>query len=127
MNKAPILWYSKQQNTVGTTTFLSKFIALKTATELVESLLYKLKIFGIPTEGPSSMFCENESFSNKVSTPEFKLKGNNVSICYHKCRETVATGVYQIAKEGTATNLANLFTKILVHIRRETLFDKFTY
>ena len=37
VNKAPILWYSKQQSTVETSTFLSEFIALNTATILVNT------------------------------------------------------------------------------------------
>ena len=55
------------------------------------------------------------------------MKNKNVTICYHKFREDVAVGVDQIAKEGTATNLDDLFTKMLVQIRRETLLDNITY
>jgi Reverse transcriptase (RNA-dependent DNA polymerase) len=36
VNSSPILWYSKRQNTVETSTFGSKFIALKIATELIQ-------------------------------------------------------------------------------------------
>ena len=56
VNKAPILCYSKQQNTVYTSTFSSELISINTATELVESLWYKLQIFGIPIELPTNMF-----------------------------------------------------------------------
>ena len=38
VNRAPILWYSKRQNTVETSTFGSEFIAMKTAVEQVKSL-----------------------------------------------------------------------------------------
>ena len=58
-NKATILWYSKQQNTVETSTFSSEFIALKTETEFVEALWYKFWMFGIPIEEPTNMFCDN--------------------------------------------------------------------
>ena len=56
VNKAPILWYSKQYYTVKTSTFYSEFIALKTVNELVDALWYKLRMFGIPIEGPTNMF-----------------------------------------------------------------------
>ena len=39
----------------------------------------------------------------------------------------MSAGVDRIAKEGTATNLAGLFTKMLVYIRRETFLDMFMY
>jgi hypothetical protein len=37
-NRAPILWYSKRQNTVETSTFGSEFIATRIAVELIEGL-----------------------------------------------------------------------------------------
>lgn len=38
INCAPIVWYSKCQNTVDSSTFGSEYIALKTAVDLVEAL-----------------------------------------------------------------------------------------
>ena len=38
VNRAPVIWYSKRQNTVETSTFGSEFIALRIATELIEGL-----------------------------------------------------------------------------------------
>jgi hypothetical protein len=43
------------------------------------------------------------------------------SITYHRCREAVA------AKEAAATNVSDLFTKLLPQPRREDLLDRFTY
>jgi hypothetical protein len=37
--KAPVLWYSKRQNTVEASTFGSKFQAMKSASKLTESTL----------------------------------------------------------------------------------------
>ena len=93
MNMAPILWYSNRHNTVNTNTFLREFITLKTATELVETLRYKLRMFGIPIEGLSNMFCDIESVYKNISTPDSTLKKKNGSIFCHKCREDVASGV----------------------------------
>jgi hypothetical protein len=42
LNSAPIMWYSKKQNTVETSTFGSEFVALKVATEILRGLRYKL-------------------------------------------------------------------------------------
>ena len=73
------------------------------------------------------MFCDNVDVYKNASTPELKLKNNKISIFYHKCREAVAARLDRIDKDGKYTSLADLFTNILVHIRRETLLDKFTY
>ena len=47
-NMAPIFWFSKKQNTIESSTFGSEFIALKQATEIIEGLIYKLLMLGIP-------------------------------------------------------------------------------
>ena len=84
-------------------------------------------MFGVPLNGPSNMFMENEAFYNNVPVPTSTLKKKHLSIAYHRCRESVVAGTVRIAKEGTETNLSDLFTKIFPGPRRETLLDIFTY
>ena len=112
-NCAPIIWYSKRQNTVETSTFGSEFQAIKNAVELTEALRYKLRMFGAPIDGATNVFCDNEAVYKNTSLPESTLKKKHHSIAYHRCREAVAAGTVRVAKEGTKTNLADLFTKIL--------------
>jgi hypothetical protein len=47
INRAPILWCSKRQNTVEALTFGSEFIAAKVAVEMIEGLRYELQMMGI--------------------------------------------------------------------------------
>ena len=51
LNKAPIIWFSKQQNTVKTSMFGSEFVAMQVAVKMIEGLHYKLRMFGIPIDG----------------------------------------------------------------------------
>ena len=53
---APIIMFSKRQNTVETSTFGSELTTLKNAVELVESLQYKMCIFGVPIECATNVF-----------------------------------------------------------------------
>ena len=126
-NRAPILWHSKRQNTVEASTFGSEFQAMKNAVELVKSLRYKLRMFEVPIEGPTNIFCDNEAVYKNTSLPESTLKKKHHSIAYHRCREAVAAQTVRVAKEGTKTNLSDLFTKVLSQARRDELLDKFTY
>ena len=126
-NKAPILWHSKRQNTVEASTFGSEFQAMKNAIELIESLRYKLRMFGVPIDGSTNIFCDNEAVYKNTSLPESVLKKKHHSITYHRCREAVAAETVRVAKEGTKTNLSDLFTKLLPQPRRDELLDKFTY
>ena len=47
VNKAPIIWYSKKQNSIETSSFGSEFMALKAGVELLEGLVYKLQMMGV--------------------------------------------------------------------------------
>ena len=126
-NRLQVTWFSKRQNTVGMSTFGSEFIATKTVVEHIEALRYKLRMFGIPIDGPTNVFCNNEAVFKNTSIPDSTLKKKHTSICYHRAREAVAADTMQVAKEGTATNLANLFTMPLTDLRRTSLLDRFTY
>lgn len=127
VNRAPIIWHSKRQNTVEASTFGSEIVALKNAVELIEGLRYKLRMFGIPIDGPADVFCDNEAVTKNCSIPESTLKKKHHSIAYHRNRQAVADGTIRIAKEDSETNLADAFTKLLTSIRRNFLYNKFMY
>ena len=94
---------------------------------MVVSLRYKLRMFGIPIEGATNMFCDNEAVYKNASTPESVLHKKHHSIAYHYCRSQVAMCVGRLAKEDTKTNLADLFTKCLPATKRCELLDYFMY
>ena len=56
LNNSLIILFSKWNNTVEYSSFGSKFVGLRTATELMVSLRYILSIFGIHIGGPADFF-----------------------------------------------------------------------
>ena len=70
-------------------------------------------MFGVPIEGPTNLFCDSEAVYNSASDQEYTLRKKHHSIAYHYFREAVAVGVYRLAKEDTATNLADFLTNNL--------------
>ena len=113
VNSAPILWYSKRQNTVESSTFGSEIVALRIAMELMESLIYKLRMFGIPIDGEARVFCDNRSVVNSGTRPDSRLKKKHNSIAFHRIREIVAAGKALIYFERSEANIADLLTKVL--------------
>jgi hypothetical protein len=113
VNRAPIIWYSKQQNTIETSTFGSEFIAAQIAVDLIESLHYKLWMFGIPIDGPANMYCDNDSVCSNSTKPKSTLKKKHNTIAYHQVREAVAAGTIRVAWEPTDSNIADMLTKCL--------------
>ena len=124
LNNAPVVWYSKRQNTVESSTFGSEFVALRVATELIEGLRYKLRMFGVPIDGATSVYCDNQSVTKNATVPASTLSKKHNSICYHKVRESVASGWISIAWIKSQDNLADLFTKVLPRVTRNDLIDK---
>ena len=127
LNNAPIIWYSKRQNTVESSTFGSEFNAMRVALEHVESLRYKLRMFGIPIAGPCDMLCDNNAVVQNSQAPHSTLQKKHNSICYHRVREAVAAGTILVHKEDSETNIADLFTKLLPWDRRRQHVQSLTY
>ena len=69
VQNAPIIWYSKGQNTVETSLFGSEFVALHIAKNLIVSLHYKLRMFGAPLDGFTGVFCDNQGMVKNTSLP----------------------------------------------------------
>jgi hypothetical protein len=111
VNNSPILWYSKRQNTVESSSFGSEFVALRIATEMIEALRYKLRMFGVPLIGPTNVFCDNKSVVTNATVPSSVLNKRHNAICYHRVREAQAAGTIRVAWIPGTENLADLFTK----------------
>jgi hypothetical protein len=74
VNSVPIIWYSKKQNTIESSTFGAEFVALQVCTEGLIALRYKLRSFGIAIDGPTDMYCDNGSVVKLASVVEGRLK-----------------------------------------------------
>ena len=121
VQNAPIIFYSKRQNTVEAATFGSEFVALRICKEMIVALRYKLRMFGVPIDGPANVFCDNRGVVKNASTPESTLMKKHNSINYHAVREAVAAGILRVGKEDGQTNIADLLTKIITGQRRWNL------
>jgi hypothetical protein len=100
---------------------------MRIAVELVEALRYKLRMLGIPIEGPSNVYCDNEAVTKNTSIPESTLKKKYNSIAYHRAREAVAAGTIRVTKKDGKTNLADVLTKLLPQAVKDFLCDRFMY
>ena len=114
LQNAPILWYSRRQNTAETLIFGSEFVAMRIAKEMIVSIRYKLRMFGVPVVGPANLLCDNRGVVKNTSVPASVLSKRHNAINYHSVREAAAAGILRVGKEDTATNIADLFTKMLL-------------
>ena len=113
LNTAPIIWKSDKQLSIETSSFGSEFTAMKVATEIIEGLRFKLRMMGVPLDGPAHVKADNhQSVIVNASNPVSVLKKKSNSVAYHYCRERCAMGVMVISYEKTGSNLADMLTKI---------------
>ena len=103
-------------------------MATKIAVELIEGLRYKLRMFGIPIDGPANTFVDNNSVVLNATIPTSTLrKKKHNSIAYHRVRESIASGIIRIAKVSGKKNLAEMLTKPLpanelINLARKILY-----
>ena len=100
---------------------------MKQTMELIKSFRHKLRMFGIPLEGPANVYCDNEAVYKNVAMPSSVLSKKMHSMSHHFCREMIAAEIIRIAKEDTTKNFADLFTQVLTKHKRDELLDKFMY
>ena len=68
---------------------------------------------GVPIEGSTNVFCDNELVVQNATNPASTLKKRHNAISYHRVREAIAAQTIRIAKEPGKTNLADILTKLL--------------
>ena len=124
INNAPILWYSKRQTTVESSTFGSEFNALRIAVDQTVSMRYKLRMMGIRIDGPTYILCDNQAVVINSSKPESTLKKKHNQICFHRVREAVAAGICMVGHVDGNDNLADILTKALTWIKRKRILSE---
>ena len=113
LNCTPIYWFSKKQNSVESSSYASELTAMKQCCEYLRGLRYKLRMLGIPVDGPVLLYGDNQSVLASTSIPESTLKKKSQSIAYHYIREGSARDEWRIAYVNTHDNEADLLTKCL--------------
>ena len=127
VNRAPIMWMSKKQTGIETSSFGSEFTAMKTCVEMIQGLRYKLRMMGVPIDSPARVQADNEAVVKNSSMPESTLKKKCHSIAYHFVRENAASGCIEVAYENTKTNLADMLTKQQSTFVRTPLMQRVLY
>lgn len=130
VNRAPVKWFSKRQQTVETSAFSSEFIALKHCIEEIGHIRFKLRSFGIPIDEERSatcVLCDNKATVTNTSNVESKLNKKHSSIAYHFARWHVAARICRIIWVASGNNLADALTKRLGEETRRHLFGEWTY
>ena len=111
INCCLVNFMSKKQTSVETSSFGSEFVAMKQVCEYLRGLRYKLRMMGIPVNGPCYIMGDNQSVLANTTEPGSTLKKKSQSIAYHFVREGVANDEWRTSYVNTHSNTSDLLTK----------------
>ena len=121
INQTPIQWFSKKQNTVETATYGSEFMVARQATEQILDLRYTLRMMGIPIDGKSWLFGDNQSVITSATIPKSTLNKRHNALSYHRVRECIAFGIINLVHVDGKNNPSDVLTKFLPYSKLRPL------
>jgi hypothetical protein len=113
VGSTPVLWISRRQGCIATSTYCAEFIAMRTAVEEAISLRYMLRCLGVPVTAPTNLYGDNFGVIQSATIPEGELKKKHIAISYHYVREAIAAKVVNGIWVRTDENFADVCTKAL--------------
>jgi len=113
LNNTPLIWLSKRQKTVETSTYGSELVAARIACDLICEWRYKMRMLGCDLEDESWMIGDNMSVVLNTTLPSSSLKKKHLACAYHRVREAIAAGFIKFGHIGSDENVADICTKPL--------------
>jgi hypothetical protein len=121
LNDGLISWNSKlQSKPPAQSSTESEYIALANAANestWLRSLLSTIS----PTDGPTVIFCDNQSSITLAHNPHHHARTKHIDVRHHVIRDQVASMVLQLEHVPSSDNLADVLTKPL----SASVFSKF--
>jgi hypothetical protein len=127
LNNTPLVWISKRQKTVETSTYGSEMVAARIAVDLIIEMRYKLRMLGVKLESQTIMVGDNMSVVLNTTIPSSSLKKKHLSCAYHRVRESVAGGFVLYGHIPSHRNLADIGTKPLGPTSFHKLVDPYLF
>ena len=91
---------------------------MKQCCEYIQGLRYKLRMMGIPVEGPTCIYCDNQSVLANTTIPYSTLKKKSQSIAYHFFCEGVSRDEWRTSYVNTHDNEADLLQSNYLMVRK---------
>jgi hypothetical protein len=113
VGSTPVVWSSKRQGCIATSTYCAEFVAMRMAVEEAISIRYMFRCLGIPVSAPTNLYGDNFSVIQSASIPDSDLKKKHVAISYHYVREAIAGRIVNAVWVRSEENFSDICTKAL--------------
>ena len=106
-----------------TATYGSECMVALQATEQIFDLQYTLRMMGIPINGKSWLFGENQSVITSSTIPKSTLNKRHNALSYHRVRECIAMGIINLLHVDGKNNPSDVLTKFLPYNKLRPLIQ----
>jgi len=113
VGRTPVVYHSKRQGAVETSTYSAEFMAMRTAVEEIVSIRYMLRCLGVHVDNATHVYGDNLGVIQNATIKDSLLKKKHVAISYHRVRESVASSVIFPIKIRSQDNFSDCLTKSL--------------
>jgi hypothetical protein len=127
LNNTPLVWISKRQKTVETSTYGSELVAARIAIDLIIEMRYKLRLLGVRLEEQTVMLGDNMSVVLNTTIPSSSLKKKHLACSYHRIREAIAGRYVKFGHVRSEKNLADVNTKPLDSTAFHRIIDPYLF
>ena len=127
LNNTPLVWVSKRQKTVETSTYGSELVAARIAIDLIIEMRYKLRLLGVQLEKQTVLLGDNMSVVLNTTIPSSSLKKKHLACSYHRIREAIAGKYVKFGHISSELNLADVNTKPLSSVAFHRIIDPYMF
>lgn len=120
LNNGPIIWSSRKQNIVATSTTEAEYIAAHDTTKEVVWARGLLKQLNVEQIQPTVLHCDNAAAEQLIKNPVYHRRTKHIDIKFHYIRQIVRDGLLEIRHVSSGEQLADMFTKPLTRDKFET-------
>ena len=97
-------------------------VAARTCMEQILDLRNTLRYLGVPIQGPSIMFGDNQSVVGSATIPDAKLHKRHTALSFHRVREAIASKMLNFYHLKGEYNPADILSKHWGYIGRLFLY-----
>jgi hypothetical protein len=127
LNNTPLVWISKRQKTVETSTYGAELVAARLAIDLIIEMRYKLRLLGVKLEKQTIMLGDNMSVVLNTTIPSSSLNKKHLACSYHRIREAIAGKFVKFGHVRSEHNFADINTKPLGTTAFHRLIDPYLF
>jgi len=89
LNRGPIIWSSRKQGMVATSTTDAEYIIAHDASKEIVWARGLLQQIGYEQIGPMTLYCDNTAAENLIKNPTFHRRTKHVDVKFHYVRNIV--------------------------------------